>query len=157
MACIGNWGRHSLLGRLVWLIAAFCCARAPAVSNAAAQPHRMVSDLEGCWSLVRDPAHLSGPGVWERSPGTRCKRQRVVLGRLLFSSRPGRAAIHAGERVFLEDHSPYVQAYLGAVALDAGCIGESIRVRLTAGGATVHATVRGQGSAILEPGIGVRP
>lgn len=112
------------------------------------------------WLLERDPAHAGGPGRLVRIasggsgfPAAALKPNRSAMSR---TSAQCESAIHAGERVVLEEDTSLVEARLEGTALSAACAGSAVKVRLAIGGRTVRAVALAPGRAALAPQSGER-
>jgi hypothetical protein len=113
----------------------------------------------GRWLLFRDDVHFSGPGRLVRVANSdwRCETlsQVRVQGEIAHSGADSsRIAVHAGEMLFLEQHTAVLDAQLEAIALGQAAFGERLKVRLKMNGKVVHAVATGTGRAEMVPADG---
>ena len=108
------------------------------------------------WLLLVNALHPGEPGRMVRADTFRGEFQKPkAAGQkapALFQ-----LAIHAGERVIVEEHSQVVDARLDAVALNPAAVGGVVRVRLAVGGRVVRALAVDTGRVALDEGKEGRP
>jgi hypothetical protein len=123
------------------------------------------------WQLHIDPEHPAWPGrlvLVNASAGRKASSAgRTELGGYGFDpikTHPGavanlfptlalQEAVHAGDRLVVEQDSPVLHAEFRAVALESARVGEEMRVRLTAG-STVPLSIQGRIVHVIATGSG---
>lgn len=106
------------------------------------------------WLLYRDQAHPAGPGRLVQAQDGQAPASHLSAGRARLQPLP---AIHAGDRVVLEEDSPVASARLHAVALNMADRGSPLRIRLQIGGRVVEAIAEGPGRVSLAPSDSLAP
>jgi hypothetical protein len=108
------------------------------------------------WLLTRNPDHPGGPGRLALVGGI-CNRPAQDCALAEPSQAESRPVIRAGESLIVEEHTPFVDARLEAVALGSALAGSAITVRLKIGGRVVRAVALAPGRAELQPQAEARP
>ncbi len=108
------------------------------------------------WLLYEDTEHPGRPGkliavTLEQAAGSQ------AFSRTGEAADRARVAVHAGDRLTVEEHTPVADSTLAAVALGQAREGEGLEVRLKIGGRVVKAVAEGAGRARLIGEAGVRP
>ena len=143
--------------RILWMgvVAAVACAigvRAQVVARPNGESHavdssqrilRQVIDPHTGqrWLLVADEENPAGPG-------------RLVMASGFAAHAGGRnsaLAVHAGDKIVVEEHGAAVDAYLEASALEPAAVGSRFNARLKIGGKVVKAIALGPGRAEVRP------
>jgi hypothetical protein len=120
------------------------------------------------WLLVKDPSDRGGPGKMilvanlgevardddskcgaGNEPAEKCRRS-VAKPEMIV-------AIHAGEALVVEEHSPVVDARLQATALESAVVGSRFEARLKIGGKVVRAVALAPGKAEIKPEVKTQP
>jgi hypothetical protein len=107
------------------------------------------------WLLYEDTEHPGRPGKLiavslEQAAGSQAFSRTGEADR-------ARVAVHAGDLLTVEEHTPVADSTLAAVALGQAREGEELEVRLKIGGRVVKAVAEGAGRARLIGESGVRP
>jgi len=109
------------------------------------------------WLLVRNATNPAGPGRMVRVAAGKSNSAGGVAGGPTRKGQQGpgaapeRPAIHAGDAVIVEEHTPVVDARLEAVALGSAVVGAQFKARLTIGGKVVRAVAREARRAEMMP------
>jgi len=125
----------------------------PAATIGDTEEARIVRQIDdphtgGRWVLLRDERHPGGPG-----------RLVLAAGPTASGPRPAQApaAIRAGDRLVVEEHTARAEAWLEADALAPAQAGSAVLVRLRIGGKVLRVLALGPGRAEFLAATGVRP
>ena len=131
------------------------------IGVARAQQSRANTEQSGAGSRIVREIKDPHSGVWWRLYAN--AENPAGPGRLVMAGREERGssfavqatrnvpAIHAGERVTVEEHSSAVEAYLEGTALGSASIGSPLQVRLRIGGKVVKTVVMAPGRVEVQP------
>jgi len=133
-------GTKSRVRKNVWVAAVLACAIAAHAADSHPRILRTITDPHTGrqWLLVANEQNPAGPGRLVSASGD--------LAAHRDGSRPA-LAIHAGDRIVVEEHSAVVNAYLEATALEPAAAGSQFNARLKIGGKVVKAVALGPGRA----------
>jgi hypothetical protein len=146
--------RKSAAGMLVVLVSLGVARAQGSGANtgqgSAAAGERIVREIKDphsgtLWRLYANAENPAGPG------------RLVMAGReehgTSFTAQTKKSvpAIHAGQRVMVEEHSSAVEAYLEGTALESSPVGSRLQVRLRMGGKVVRALVTAPGRVEVQP------
>lgn len=136
-------GSRSMAAMLVGMAMAVALGSA---AQAAQLPDRIVdAGLHRQWLVERDRTHPERPGRLVEVPWSSAAKAR--------SGRPlQQAAVRCGMKVTVWRHNGRTDLRLMGTALDAGRVGETVRVRAGLHGAVLRGVVRGPADVELERG-----
>jgi len=153
---------------MIAILAVSAFALSPAVAGGAssnpetgASHERLVKVIDdpstgARWLLYEDTGHPSWPARLVAAPPEQATKSQNALRREA-SADGARVAIHAGDRLTVEEHTPVADSKLSAVALGQARKGEELEVRLEIGGRVVKAVAEGTGQAQMVGESGARP
>ena len=149
------WAVRKSAGAMLMVLVSIGVARAqrsgtntePSGAGAGSRIVREIKDPHSgaWWRLYANAENPAGPG------------RLIIAGReehgSSFTAQTKRnvPAIHAGERVTVEEHSSAVEAYLEGTALESASIGSPLQVRLRIGGKVVKTVVMAPGRVEVQP------
>ncbi len=149
-----TWAVRKSVGAMLVVVVSLGAERAQSSSANTAQSSaaggRIVREIKdphsgAWWRLYPNAENPAGPGRLvlagkeERGSSFAVQAKRNV------------PAIHAGERVTVEEHSSAVEAYLEGTALGSASIGSPLQVRLRIGGKVVKTVVMAPGRVEVQP------
>jgi hypothetical protein len=135
---------------------------APRESLEPGQFVRVIEDLNlgDRWMLYRDFDHLGGPGhlllisAWRPGASPAGRGGNTPSAAADGNKGALRPAIHAGDRLVVEENSPLAEARLRAVALESATAGSAFNVRLEIGGRVIKAIALNSARATLLREVG---
>ena len=150
-----TWAVRKSAGAMLVLLVSMGVARAQhsgagTEHSGAAAGGRIVREIKdphsgAWWRLYANAENPAGPGRLVMAG-------REERGSSFAAQRKTNApAIHAGEKVTVEEHSSAIEAYLEGTALESASIGSPLQVRLRMGGKVVRAVVTASGRVEVQP------
>lgn len=140
------------VGGIVWATAlalSLVIARAQSVST----PHSAVGSPQHILRAITDP-HTGQQWLLVANEENPAGPGRLVMASCFAAHRDARItafAIHAGDKIVVEEHGLAMDAYLEATALETAAVGSQFKVRLKIGGRVLKAVALGPGKAEVQP------